>query len=326
MENKSWIGVAVLSLVMQLAGQSLPAKKPNQMRLAVAQDGSLRKYANCERLISWQSGHLLGYEFNQTRSPRICLLDKFGRLERLNFSLPEAAIVQIDALALSQGGELAVSGAAVRDDGAVSGFISRISLDRRSQRVTQVGRYAPEVLTFGPDRNIWTIGWIRDDQDRIIENNIMRRYDSSGAVLSSVRVKVKPVVFTGDATNQSSLVASKDRVAWLTRSNEYFEFASDGSEIMHVPGPIESDRDLIGLVAGLGVDWDTNRVVGLIGFERSEMVLALFDRQSRNWSPIDLSATALRFAWLLGLTGESVMITTDRQSCYEYKLEPVTVR
>jgi len=81
--------------------------------------------------------------------------------------------------------------------------------------------------------------------------NIIRRYDKTGILLSTLNVKnaiCDPrLMGDGDADSASRLLASKDRVGWLTSGYEYIEFSLDGEIRDRLLGHTARDYGPVGL-------------------------------------------------------------------------------
>lgn len=181
----------------------------------------------------------------------------------------------------------------------------RINPDRSEKVAVQLAPYVPDAVTVAPDGVIWTAGWIRGADGNESVSNVLRRFDPMGKLLASETVGAKGRYNLGrDATEESLLMYSKDRIGWLTNNGEYYEFGLDGRELGHYARPPGPPPDAFGQTLALGQNDDV--LVG-IGREKGLEVWSL-DRASRSWHPVGLTgATVSRFA-ILGFDGDQVVV------------------
>jgi len=91
-----------------------------------------------------------------------------------------------------------------------------------------------------PNGEVWTVGWIANERKYVLRDKVFKRFDITGRAVGTWAVSAsfqKGLPASVDAPEFASLKASSDRVGYLTPGNEYFEFALDGSEVMHIAGP-----------------------------------------------------------------------------------------
>ena len=116
------------------------------------------------------------------------------------------------------------------------------------------------VVTITSDGNVWTIGRLHDDDNtRVLEECVLRRYDPSGKLLDSRILTAKPGkdLSGRHPAISSSLFSSPDRVGWFTTAGEYIEFSLDGHEIGRYQGPTGLDRP-----DGVAISEDNDVVLG----------------------------------------------------------------
>lgn len=262
----------------------------------------------------WDGKMLVGYEKNHTAGPIVFTVDRDGRRDETLFTIPDAGLINLSDIAASPDGQIAVVGGAYTNDGRGATFLARIELDRKRQVVTRVWPYCAVVVTFAPDGTTWTIGHLKDQENtRVITNHVLRRFDPSGTMLSST-----PVRENGWRTDEISLLrASRDRVGWYTRENEYIEFALDGSEMARYDGPPGADTFL---VQGLALSENNDVVMGVWSKDKTKYGLVILDRETRTWSP--LSEQYAKTTWgLFGFDGTTLVTDRGDGAMRRYKIK-----
>lgn len=167
------------------------------------------------------------------------------------------------------------------------------------------------VLTFAPDGTLWTLGHLKNEDDtREIQKNVLRRFDASGKLISSSNLAVNG----RHGPDASYLRASRDRVGWFAASNEYFEFALDGSEIDHYEGPAGADFERI---SGVAIS-DQNEVVGAWFGKRIAQIMTL-DRASKTWTPVSLTTGTPEWARILGFDGTTLIMCSENGEYQRYR-------
>jgi hypothetical protein len=186
----------------------------------------------------WSGNGLLGVDYNPSDEPILWRIDKTGRVENIRFSFAGGHQITLLGASGAPNGGVVVIGGALSDDGRGATFLSVVAPDRSTKTITRVWPFVGKAITVSPDGVIWIVGWIRSD-DGIQQYNVLKRFDPSGNLLSTVVLRVRGPSWNpaGDATASSILRASKDRVGWLTTGNEYLEFSLDGRETSRVNGP-----------------------------------------------------------------------------------------
>jgi hypothetical protein len=187
----------------------------------------------------WGRRGLYGADFNPSDEPVIWCIDENGARDDIRFSFEGAHHITILGAAEAPTGGIALVGGAYSDDGRGATFLSIIQANRSAKIVVRIWPFVPRMLTITPDGVVWVLGFDRTPDDRVQQYNVLRRFDSSGNLLSTTALKVRGPSWDldGDATSWSVMRASTDRVGWLTTGNEYLEFDMDGHEISRLNGP-----------------------------------------------------------------------------------------
>jgi len=262
----------------------------------------------------WEAGLLIGYLGNSSKGPFIYTIDREGRRDDTLFTLDPPAGVRIEnyGAAVSPSGEIAVIGTAYTSP--LTAFVARIAPDHKHQIVTGVWPYRPMAVTFAPDGTLWTVGYLTDeDNTRVIAYSVLRRFDASGNLLSSVNLRVT------SRAGITYLRASRDRVGWFTEKNEYIEFSLDGSELARYEGPPGiyegspgNDRyQLTGMaLSDVGEVIATRLSVKQRQGVQDKSEILLLDRNARKWIPVALSTGMPEWAQALGFDGTTLVISS----------------
>jgi hypothetical protein len=236
----------------------------------------------------WRWAALYGFEGNRSNGPLLWSEDRDGNRDEVRFSIAGAGLINLISITGGTDGAMAVHGTADSPDSRGATFIAWISPDRKQQTVIRVWPYVPWRVAISADGVIWAAGYLKDAANtRIVENNIIRRYDRSGAMLGSLNVQVKPIwAHSGpDATEDSYLMPARAGVGWVTNTGEYIEFGPDGRELARFAAPPVSaaagDPRMCGAALGQGGELLAcieQRNQG----KRTRQIFAL-DRISRSW-------------------------------------------
>lgn len=257
----------------------------------------------------WSGYALLGVRANRTSAPTIWVSSSTG-IEDLLFTIPDAGQLIIWSVAASRDHTIAIAGTAVGGDSQASSFIGIIPPDRSKKLIVRTAPYVPRAITVAPDGVIWTVGWDEEDGKRV--PNVLKRFNSSGALLSSKHMIVKPIPmgFDSDVSYASKLRSSADRVGWLTGAAQYLEFSFDGSEIGRFEAPPWHPEKPVGSVLHV--------LIYLALSEKSEVVVGgespisslwRLSRDARQWTPVNVSGEQIRqSARLLGFDGDELIV------------------
>ena len=246
----------------------------------------------------WGGGALLGVESSEAKAPVLYVVDREGSREAFPFSIPESSLINILGIARADDGTIALCGGSVEITRTT--FIAILPPDRKRQKVIKTWPYHAEQIALAADGTLWTAGTLTNGSNtRAPASNVLRRYDRSGKLQASWTVNAKANAATEANTVDASsayLLASLDRVGWLSNSGEYLEYALDGQELGRYPPP---ERVISG-PPGAGVS-DQNakpHVLDAALSRNNELVICVFragktpawqlwrlDRQARMWSP-----------------------------------------
>ncbi len=238
----------------------------------------------------WSGKLLLQKQDDRTKSPLIDAVSLDGVRERIPFELPDAGLVQIDCMSGGADGSILVGGVALSTDSRGALFLAWISPDRKRRTVIRTEPFRSMAVTVAADGTIWAAGLKWDNVNRVnIAQNVLQRYDVSGKLLTSVLVPAAKafVPSLGDATMGSYLLASADRVGWLTSGLQYIEYSLDGQEIGRFDGPpgVSLGRPYVALSK------DNHLVMGPVRSAANAagkpQVLEL-DRRGRTWAPVSM--------------------------------------
>jgi hypothetical protein len=259
----------------------------------------------------WKAGHLVGHHGDSKDAIVFYTIDRQGKRDEFLFTFEGARGILIADFDIAPNGEIAVVGGAYTSDGRWAAIVARISPDRKRQTVTRVWPFGPMVVAIAADGSIWTIGYLKnEDGTQVLAAPVLRRYHPSGKMLSSVNVQVFRDYYALGGTN---LVASRDRVGWLTRtkdstsSGEYIEFSLKGEEIGRFDAPQGVTHNQI---TGAALSEENDVVVGVIRGGKREL-LAL-DRSSRTWIPVSPpEGPAPIWSYVLGFDGTTLLATAE---------------
>jgi hypothetical protein len=174
---------------------------------------------------------------------------------------------------------------------------------------------------------IWAAGHIINEENGwVAAGGLVRRYSADGVMLSSTQVREVDGTETSWSQLSSVLMASKNRVGWLTASTEYIEFTLDGAISERFPGlwPISKrTRNLksIGDLLGWGLSQNNDLILEKVQDQRGLVEVVALDRMSRAWIPVSLPAhSPVHPGRVLGFDGVTLVLA--QQDVLE-RLRPV---
>ncbi len=255
---------------------------------------------------AWEGQALLGVENNRSDAPIIFRIDREGRTERTQFAFAGARYIFIIGLAGGSDGAIVAIGSAYSDDARAGAFLARISPNRDGHVVVQLQPYLAKAVMIAPGGIIWTVGWVWDGET-VAQNNVIERFDSSGKLVGAA----VPVAAHGrwssrnpDATENSILRCSKDRVGWLTNANQYIEFDLNGRELGRFPSPPGPAPQAFESTLALSED---NEV--LVGTRDGKgMRVWMLNREKQTWEGVELAGARLTQWATLGFDGRTVVV------------------
>ena len=245
-----------------------------------------------EIIARWSAALLVGYQGDLTSSPTIWASDSDGHLDRIPFDIHGASIINIRSVAGGFDKSLVVGGNAVSADSRRAGFVAWISPDRERRKIIQTEPFRAEAVALDANGVIWAAGHTVDPQSGLATaSSLVYRYDPSGGLLSSVQLRDPDGTESGFAEMSSHLMASKDRVGWLTSATEYVEFTLDGT-IRDRFAPPWKDEKVRGAAAlpGWGLSDNGDVVLEKRPDERKRIGILALDRIRRVWVPVALPA------------------------------------
>jgi len=260
----------------------------------------------------WSGYALIGVRMNRTSRPTIWASSASGGIEDVQFTIPNAGQILVRGVAASLDHTILIAGTAIGGDSQGSGFIGIIPPDRSKKLIVRTTPYTAMAITVAPDGVIWTVGWDKEDGKRVF--NVLKRFNPSGTLLSSIHLTVRPIpgASISDVAYASALRCSGDRVGWLTGASQYLEFSLDGREIGRFEPPPWHAEKPVGSVLHvlLNLALSENNEVVVAGLGPISSVWRL-NRDARQWIPIDVSGEHLdRLAWLLGFDGNELIVDT----------------
>ena len=247
----------------------------------------------------WTGNRLAGCDFCDSR-PVLWTVDRQGNRTFVAFEIPEAASTTVRDVAAGLDGSLTAVGWAISGDSRMGSFIAWISPDSAHQVITRVWPYCPQVVTVGPDGTGWTVGAMMNDNYRQVYPNVLRHYTPSGQLLASTIVRnVRPNSGgTYQVSEVSALMASTDRIGWLTQTCQYIEFSFEATQLGNYTCPNGYRRIIdIGGVALSSAD-DI-----LVGKWLAPLAPLELDRATNTWKPVPVPHDSGNTRTLLGFDG-----------------------
>jgi len=315
------IAAGLIVIAGNLAAQ--PAA-PTGSRLAFQHDRDVYVTA-WDYLPEWRGSLLLNAQQGGSRSPLIEYTDRSGLHDRIAFELP-GSWVYLHGVSAASDGSLAVSGFAESDDSRGVPFVAWIPPDRSSRTVIRTRPFHPEPVVLAADGVIWAAGVNVNDSTRALTAvNILRRYSNSGELLSSKTVEgaksgdLGPIVDSG-----SWLLASRDRVVWMTNAFEAIEFSLQGEELRRINGPV-------GLAhryqqAGIALSANNRLVVGRGSGGEFDILGLDLTSKDPGWVPLSIPDSGLKgLIYVLGFDGLDLLVAGQERGLIR-RFKPVLER
>jgi hypothetical protein len=292
--------VSLLLAICALSGQT-----PAHRRALVHESEDWIPGPPLDHVPEWNGSLLVGCDQCQSWGPILFTVDRQGRRDEVVFELPGSGFVNVDGMSSGPDGALAVVGYALSDDSRIARFIAWISPDRKRQIVTRVGPFRPYKVTVAPDGTIWTVGPVKaGDTTDDLYPNVLRHYEPSGRLLATATVKARPFLASAEVAAGSNLLASSDRIGWLTYGCEYIEFSFSAMEMGRYNCPLGAVNSFD--VDGIGLSAEDDVVVG--GRPKPPFAPLELNRITRTWDPVPVPADAAR-SWhrVIGFDGLSLV-------------------
>jgi hypothetical protein len=302
-----------------LLAAQLPGQISTQSGLIATATGNVSILSPMKGHMRWTGNQLVGCDYCDG-APILWTVDKLGNRQTVALSVPGADYLRVMDLASGPDGSLAAVGMAISGDSRMGTFIAKISPDRSRQVVTRVWPYGPQAVTVAPDGTIWTIGAVmKDDYRGAKEYNTLRHYAASGQLLASTHVRgVRPNNGGMYAVSETSLLmASQDRIGWLTNACQYLEFSLEAVQIGSYDCPNGYKRNIEPSGVALSSAGDL-LVGGKWGTAFAPMEL---DRATKSWKVVPVFPQAGGTQRLLGFDGLT-LVTLSSSSMQRYTWSP----
>ena len=269
------------------------------------------------RLPRWNGARLVGCDCGPDHAT-LWSVDRQGHWSpAISFGVPGWGQTIVRDVAAEPDGTLVAVGFAITGDVRNGSFIATISPDGARQTVTRVWPYVAEAVTVAPDGTIWAVGPVmHDDYKGPVYPNVLRHYTASAEMLSSVNIKNarKSEGGLSSVGSQSVLMASGDRIGWLTAACQYIEFSSDGTELGRYDCP-----------NGITKIFDTS---GVALSPAGELLLSTkwfaplaplsLDRPSGTWKPVPVSQDSGKTNLILGFDGQTLVTESATSDMRRY--------
>ena len=265
------------------------------------------------RVPRWNGSLAVGREFNGSKSPLIWTIDETGRREEVAFELPGASFIAVPDVAAAPDGALVLVGHVRNNSPQFAPFLAWISPDRKRQVVTQLWPYFAHVVTVGPDGSIWMVGVVKQANSMYNERvNVLRHYDSSGRLLAEANVAgLRPFNKTViDVSDAGRLMASSDRIGFMTSACEYVEFSFAATETGRYSCPSGSTDSLH--IGGVALSSTDDIVLG--GAFHAPFSPVKLNRSTGAWDALDVVPGVLGKFGIIGFHGQTLIAYPETQT------------
>lgn len=293
-----------------------PTHARAQGQLAAAQ-GEVGYQLPAQGFMRWTSNLLVGCDYCEGK-PILWTTDRQGHRESIAFMIPGADFIAVKDVASGPDRSLAAVGLAVNGKSRMGTFIGWISPDRSKQTITRVWPFTPNVVTIAPDGTIWAVGSVAQNTARRLYDNVLRHYSPSGELLASTvlqGVRPLPNGFP-DVSGVSNLMASKDRIGWLTSSCQYIEFSFDAVELGRYPCPTGYAKP--GDLAGVALSSADDLLVGSRWL--GPLAPLELNRTTGVWTPVAVSQDYGKTWRILGFDGGTMVTASTSSTMRRYSL------
>jgi len=257
-------------------------------------------------LPKWDGGYIFYWNHDTAESARennLFVYDAKGASvlsTRLWFT--GAGSVRIISVASSHG-VIAAVGMAVEKTGFYTGYLAIVEIASAKATIVRTGVFEGKTVAFGPDGNIWLLGYELGEGRRIETakpHGALRRYRPDGASVGEQLLmwpEIKCGLHPGDSSKTGTpvLAPSGDRVGVLLAScNRWVEFGRDGRQL----GSWQFDE--VPDKAGV---WTVAIVDGFVYASIGQRLYQLL-KETGTWRPVDMTAasqTAGPLNWLAGV-------------------------
>jgi hypothetical protein len=275
-------------------------------------------------IMHWTGNHLAGCDYCEG-APTLWTVDRSGNRQTVAFSIPGADFLRVKDVASGPDGSVAAVGTAISGDSRMGTFIAWISPDGSRQVVTRVWPYSPMVVTVAPDGTIWTVGAVmKDNYMGEVEYNSLRHYTPSGQLLASNHVRGARRNNGGmyAVSEASVLMASQDRIGWLTNACQYIEFSFEAVQLGSYNCP--NGYSKIGDPSGVALSSSDDLLLG--GKWIAPLAPLELDRTNNTWKPVPVLQDSGKTNSLLGFDG-LILVTRSMSSSmrrYNWSTQPTS--
>jgi len=270
----------------------------------------------------WSGALLVGYQDSPSDSPLISAVDRSEKYDRISLQIPGASTISVASVGGGFDGSLVAGGNVIDGNRHRAGFIAWYSSDREQQNLIRTEPFAVEAVAIDARGVIWAAGDTEDGETGKSAGSILRRYDVFGRMLSSFQLRNADGTLSGWCDMSSRLMASKDRVGWLTSRTEYVEFSLDGAIRDRFEGPSTTfPWKGIQYLLGWALSQNNDVIVQKLFMGESRTEVVALDRGKRAWVAVTLPVrTPGEGQRVLGFDGATLVL--QRRDCLE-RLKPV---
>jgi len=248
----------------------------------------------------WTNNRLAGCD-HCDGAPILYTADRQGNRETVALDIPRSDLTSVRDVAAGSDGSLAAVGLAISGDSRMGTFIAWIAPDRSRQVITRVWPYSPNVVAVAPDGTIWTVGAMMNDSPRVVYPNVLRHYAPLGQLLASniVGRAWKSDGGLYEVSETSALMASNDRIGWLTMACQYIEFSFDAVEMGRYGCP--NGYSYIRQVGGSALSSADDLLIG--GKPAAPLAPLELDRATNTWKSVAVTEESSKSVEFLGFDG-----------------------
>jgi hypothetical protein len=274
----------------------------------------------------WSGGALVNFISNRTAAPSLLRFDAQGKqLQSVILTIAGADMIDLDEIASSPDGSLAVCGKAFDQSGRGSGFITITSPTGNQAMTVRLYPYYPTSITFASDGTIWTLGLEAVDGKEKGPgvdpgHGVIRHFDKNGKLLGSFIPRSSfpsPIMVMN-----GYLVSAEGRVGWYTGpvagpGSAYYEILADGTVRKYPEVALNKSE----FVSGLAL-LDNGRTY--ITTEDNTNHLWRFlsiSGPADQWTPVPLPDQLMR-AFLFGGEGQQLVFHRPRSTMTFMRVSP----
>jgi hypothetical protein len=289
------IGILALLATALLSGQT-------STRGLVLTQGNTALPSPLQGNMRWTGSRLAGCDYcgGGGRST-LWTVDRGGNRTAVPFEIPGANSTFVRDVAAGPDGSLTAVGFSITGESRQGAFIAWISPETTHQVITKVWPYSPSVVTVASDGSIWTVGDLFNEKAYVQTYNVLRHYTTSGQLLTSaiIRGVRQNGGHTYKVSPASVILASNDRIGWLTSACQYIEFSFDAAQLGSYTCPNGYSR--AGDVSGVALSSADDLLVG--GKSLAPLAPLELDRATNTWKQVPVYQDSGNTNSLLGFDG-----------------------